>query len=119
MGVFYSDEVKSVFAPKVTKSNTRYDTKVRMTVSAGTHIRFMRSRDIVFNDETSTVHMVTPLEAYRPDIIAKEYYNDESYAWIILAANNLQFEYSLVSGMKILIPSIISLQGSNGKLVTR
>ena len=119
MGIYYSNKIKRAYAPDVKKSTSRYDTKIRLVSDDGTKIRFIRVRDITFDDNNSTVHVVTPNEAFRPDIIAYEHYGSEKYSWVILAANNLMTPYDLVKGMKIILPSIASLQGSSGKLVTR
>lgn len=119
MGVYYSDKIKRAYAPDVKKSTSRYDTKIRLVSNDGTNIRFIRVKDLTFDDENSTVHVVTPQEAFRPDIIAYEHYGSEKYSWVILAANNLMTPYDLVMGMKIVLPSDASLQGSKGKLVTR
>lgn len=120
MAIYYSDSVRDVYEPKVTKSVSRYDTKRRIVNKDGeTSIRFIRKRDLYFDDTASTVHVVKPIEAYRPDLIAYKYYGHSRYSWIILAANNLPLPYQLEAGMKIIIPGISQLQGSSGKLVTR
>lgn len=120
MGIYYSDKIRNALVPTVTESTTRYKTKIRLSnVDGTTKIRFMRSRDINFNEENSSVHIVTGNEACRPDIIAYVYYGDEKYSWVILAANNLKTAYQLQQGMRIVIPGLYSLQGSRGKLVTR
>ena len=120
MGIYYSDKVSKVYKPKVNKSTSRYDTKLRLSLVEGTtKVRFIRKEDLFFSDNNSSVHVVDAIEAFRPDILANEYYGDEKYAWVILAANNLKTPYELIKGMKILIPSLTSLQGANGKLVTR
>lgn len=120
MAVYYSDRIKQFYDPTVTKSNSRYLTKRRLVnTKQETSIRFIRSRDITFNNNSSTVHVVSPIEAYRPDLISYRFYGTVKQAWVILAANNLALPYNLEPGMKILIPNIASLQGSKGKLVTR
>ena len=120
MAVYYSDSIKYFYDPTVTKSSSRYLTKRRLVNNKQeTFIRFIRSRDLSFENSASTVHVVNALEAYRPDLIAVKYFGSSKYAWIILAANNLSLPYQLEPGMKILIPTIASLQGSKGKLVTR
>ena len=120
MGILYSDTIKDAYDPSVTSSTTRYKTKKRLVNDKQqTVIRFIRSRDLTFTDDNSTVHVVTPVEAYRPDLIAYKYFGDEKYAWVILSANNLKLPYQLEPNLKIIIPSIASLQGYNGKLVTR
>lgn len=120
MGIYYSDKIKDTYDPTVTSSTTRYKTKKRLVNDKSeTVIRFIRARDLRFEDTNSTVHVVSPVEAYRPDLIAYKYFGDESYSWVILAANNLKLPYQLVPNLKIVIPSIASLQGYRGKLVTR
>ena len=120
MGVYYSNKIKKVYEPNVVKSSSRYATKRRLVnENQETFIRFIRSRDLNFSNNDSTVHVVSSIEAYRPDLIAEKYYGDSRYAWIILSANRLSLPFALEPGMKILIPSIMSLQGSRGKLVTR
>lgn len=120
MALYYSDKIAHYYDPIVTKSSSRYTTKRRLVDNTKkTFIRFIRNRDINFDNSGSTVHVVTPVEAFRPDLIAYKYFGSEKYAWVILAANNLSLAYELESGMKILIPNIASLQGANGKLVTR
>lgn len=119
MGVYYSDKVKNVYAPKVTSSTSRYKTKLRVSLEDSTKIRFIRKADLNFEDDNSSVHVIEQVEAFRPDIIANEYYGDPKYAWIIMAANNLLTPYELEPGLKLVIPSLTSLQGSKGKLVTR
>ena len=120
MAVFYSDDIIDIYAPKVSNSTSRYKTKVRLVNSKQeTMIRFIRNYDLTFSDELSSVHVVSAIEAFRPDIIANEYYASTKHAWIILAANNMKTPYELKRGLKITIPSLVSLQGSRGKLVTR
>lgn len=119
MGIYYSDKIKMVLVPTVTKSTSRYKTKYKLTnVDNTTKVRFIRKRDLDF-DDVSSVHVVSNVEEYRPDIIAYKYYGDANYAWVILSANNLKTPYQLLGGMKLVIPSLYSLQGSKGKLVTR
>lgn len=120
MAIYYSDKVSKVYRPSANKSTSRYDTKLRVSLKEGsTKIRFIRKNDLLFSDKSSSVHVVDAIEAFRPDILANEYFGDEKYAWVILAANNLKTPYELVRGMKIVIPSLVSLQGADGKLVTR
>jgi len=120
MAIYYSDTIKKVYDPYVTKSSSRYATKRRLIDSSQTtFIRFIRSRDLTFNNDDATVHVVTSIEACRPDLIASKYYGDARYAWVILSANGLSLPFALEPGMKILIPSVMTLQGSKGKLVTR
>lgn len=119
MGIFYSDKIINAFLPKVTTSDSRYKTKLRLSTQSDTKIRFIRKKDITFDDTDSKVHVVGQFEAYRPDLIAAQYYGDSVYSWIILAANNLKTSYELSPGLSLVIPSLASLQGSNGKLVTR
>ena len=120
MAIYYSDKVLKVYAPSYSKSTSRYDTKLRISLKSGsTKVRFIRKEDLSFSDDNSSVHVVDATEASRPDILANEYYGDEKYAWVILSANNIKTPYQLVQGMKIIIPSLVSLQGANGKLVTR
>lgn len=120
MGIYYSDKIRNALVPTVTKSTTRYKTKIRLTnVEGSTKVRFMRNRDITFNEDDTMVHIVETNEAYRPDIIAYKYYGNEIYSWVILAANNLYLPYQLKPGLRLVIPSLQSLQGSRGKLVTR
>lgn len=120
MAIYYSDKIKKVYDPKITKSFSRYDTKRRLVNQySETNIRFIRSRDLTFDLSQGTVHVVNAIEAYRPDLIAYHFYGSTRYAWIILAANNLSLPYKLEPGLKIIIPNIYQLQGSNGKLVTR
>lgn len=119
MGIYYSDKIKDTYNPSVTRSLSRYDTKKRLVNNQNqTFIRFIRQRDLAFDINQATVHVVTAIEAFRPDLIAYKYYGNTRYAWIILAANNIALPYKLVAGMKIIIPNVSQLQGSRGKLVT-
>lgn len=120
MAVFFSDDVTHVAAPIITNSTSRYKSKLRISLKEGTtKVRFIRKRDLDLTDDNSSIHVVQGNEAFRPDIIANQYYGDEKYAWIILAANNMKVPYDLQQGMKIVIPSLVPLQGAQGKLVTR
>ena len=120
MGIYYSNKIKDVLVPTVTKSTSRYKTKLRLAnVDKTTKVRFMREDDVQFNNTDMIVHIVNQNEACRPDIIASIYYGSEKYSWVILAANNLSLAYQIQPGMKLVIPSLYSLQGSKGKLVTR
>ena len=119
MAIYYSDKIKDVYDPRVTKSVSRYKTKKRLVNSKNeTVIRFIRSRDLTFDSETSVIHVVKSVEAFRPDLIAYKYYGSSRYAWIILAANDLPLPYQLTPGLKIIIPGVAQLQGAKGKLVT-
>lgn len=120
MAIQYSDKIRQILIPNVSKSTSRYLTKIRLAnINNTTKIRFIRKRDVAFNNEDATVHTVTAIENCRPDFIAVKYYGDTKYTWVILAANNLKTMFDLKAGMKILIPSFVELQGLYGKLVTR
>lgn len=120
MAIYYADSITRVYAPTVTNSTSRYKTKIRLVNNkAETVVRFIRKRDLNFSDSSSAVHTVNSVEAYRPDIIANEYFGNEKYSWVILSANNLKTPYELKQGLKIIIPSLLTLQGNKGKLVTR
>ena len=119
MGIFYSDKIINAYLPKVTKSTSRYKTKLRLSTQSSTKIRFIRKADVTFDDTNSKVHVVGQFEAYRPDLISYQYYGSSIYSWVILAANNLKTSYELSPGLSLVIPSLSSLQGSKGKLVTR
>lgn len=120
MAIKYSNKIRQILIPNVTKSNSRYLTKIRLAnIDNTTKIRFIRSRDLTFDNNDATVHVVTTIEECRPDFIASKYYGDTKYTWVILAANNMKTFFDLKAGMKILIPSYVELQGMYGKLVTR
>lgn len=120
MALFYSNDIKSIYVPNEADSHSRYQTKIRLLNNKGElSIRMMRLRDLTFNDDDSVIHVVQPMEEYRPDLISYQYFGTPDYAWAILAANNLSVPFELNYGTKILIPSLASLQGANGKLVTR
>lgn len=119
MGIYYSDKVKSTFTENVMKSDSRYTTKLKLKVGQKTFIRMIRKRDITFDDSNSSVYIVSPIEEFRPDLIANRIYGSEHYSWVILAANNLSTFFDVKAGQKLIIPSIVSLQGIEGKLVTQ
>lgn len=115
----YSDDITSAYYPIVSKPLSRYDTKLRLKTSGNEVVRFIRKRDLTFNDETSSIHVVTNIEAYRPDIIAYNAYGDETYAWAILSANDMKSFFDLSEGKTIIIPSLASFWGDNGKMVSK
>lgn len=120
MGVYYSKDITNVLVPQVTKSTSRYKTKLRLSnIDRTTKIRFIRKRDLDFDDTDSVIHFVGYQEQFRPDLISAQYYNSEKYSWVILAANNLKTPYEMKAGMRLVIPSLVTLQGYNGKLVTK
>ena len=119
MGIYYSDKVKTTFTENVTKSESRYITKLKLKVNQDTFIRMIRKRDIIFDDSNSSIYIVSPIEEFRPDLIAYKMYGSERYSWVILAANQLCTFFDVKSGQKLIIPSIVSLQGIEGKLVTQ
>lgn len=120
MSLFYSNDIKTIYIPNEADSHSRYQTKIRLLNTKGElAVRMIRVRDLAFDDQDSVVHVVQSTEEYRPDLISYQYFGTSEYSWVILAANDLSTPFEMKFGMKLLIPSIASLQGANGKLVTR
>lgn len=116
---WYSESlVKDVTRPNLSTWRSRYDLKEQLLlVDNNLVIRNMRARDMIpAKTSQDTAHIVTPGEAYRPDVIALNAYGDPRLAWIILSANNLSDMFDFISGLEITIPSAISLYQSGGVL---
>ena len=114
---WYSEEyVKDIFTPKLSTWRSRYDLKEQLLLKDDILvIRNMRKSDLVPTKTSSDIeYEVEAKEAYRPDIIANKVYGDPRLAWVILAANNLKDIFTLEAGMRIIIPSAVSIYMSGG-----
>lgn len=117
---YYSKKVITAFIPStISTSKSRYDTKIRLKTNSGTAVRFIRHRDLVLDSDESTVYVVTAADEYRPDLIAHKVYGDATYYWAILAANNLGSALDVSIGTTLVIPSVGTLWGSKGAMITR
>ena len=115
---YSNDLVKDLVIPNLVTWRSRYDLKEQLLLNDDTLvIRNLRANDMVpVRDSTDSPHIVTAGEAYRPDIIAKNVYNNASLAWIILAANNLSDVFDLTADLEITIPSPTTLYQTGGVL---
>lgn len=116
---YFSEDVKEVVKPNVYSIKSRYDTKMRLRMQNDKLlIRSLKKPDLVAKQTANDiVHTVTPIEQYRPEYIALNYYGDARLYWIILAANNLRDRSELKDGMLISIPSKRAVYGNKGLLV--
>lgn len=115
---YSKDSVKDILVPSLSTWRSRYDLKEQLLLNDNTLvIRNLRYKDMVPNGSPDDIlHIVTSAEAYRPDIIAKNVYNNASLAWIILAANNLSDVFDLTADLEITIPSPTTLYQTGGVL---
>lgn len=114
---WYSEEhVKEIFTPNLTAWRSRYDLKDQLLLKDNSLvIRNMRKTDMVPIASSSDMeHEVEPKETYRPDIIAYNMYGDSRLAWVILAANGFSDIFDLKPGIRIVIPSAMSLYKTGG-----
>lgn len=115
---YSKDLVKDLVIPNLVTWRSRYDLKEQLLLNNDTLvIRNLRANDMVpVRDSTDSPHIVTAGEAYRPDVVANNYYGDPRLAWIILASNDLSDIFDFVAGLEIIIPSVTSLYQSGGVL---
>ena len=62
-------------------------------------------------------HTVTTDEENRLDIIAKQYFGSEKYAWILAYYNNIEDGFTVRAGRKLVMPKDISVLFNNGQLL--
>ena len=116
-----SDEAEQLLYPTSTVVGSRYDTKFRMKLTNGRIVvRPQRRLDVFIGHSTEDVYyVVTNAEQYRPDIIAKKYYNDAKLYWVLLAANNMKEVFEFESGKNIRIPAYETIYSSGGVMARR
>ena len=113
---YAESKVQEVYTPDVATWRSRYDLKEQLLLTNNDFvIRNMRRTDLYpYKSSDDLEHIVEARENCRPDIIAEEAYGDPRLAWVILSANNLSDLFDLRTGMRIRIPSSISLYSSGG-----
>lgn len=67
---------------------------------------YRRNTDFYRNQNGSKYYEVTPSTEFRPDLISYNAYEDSSYWWIIMEANNLGSVDQIKTGMTLLIPRL-------------
>lgn len=97
--------------------------------------RYQVLRLVVDNDETThletynqlrvpesnsdSYHIVEHSEVNRLDIIAQKYYGFPNYWWAIALANNMIDPFVVNEGVMLRIPSILTLNDSSNKILSR
>lgn len=83
---------------------SRY-TRTPVTYSPTKQSLFFRTRERVqFNKKDIIQHTI--VQGDNLPMLAKKYYNNSSYYWVIMDANtNLQSEFDLVAGETLIVPS--------------
>lgn len=114
----YSTEVDALKYNGTTVATNRYDTKVKLVTADGEYTRLLKDNELFAtpSENDSYIYISLPYQ-YDPFKIAYEYYNNENFYWVILAANNMFSMFDLKEGMTIRIPNITSVMGYNGLLV--
>jgi hypothetical protein len=110
------NQINQVIVPNVSLINSRYDNKTQFINNNGDNIiRNLRETDLkVKSSETDTIHIITPAEEYRPDIVALQYYNNVSLSWVILSANDMKSVLDFTINKSIVIPSVDSIYSQGG-----
>ena len=115
---WYANTVKNIIPQNVAVWRARYDRKDQLRLDNDILvIRQMRPIDMVPQiTKDASYFIVSAAEAYRPDIIANEYYKDPNLYWVVLAANGLKDPLDFKEGLEIVIPTLTSLYSQGGIL---
>lgn len=114
----YSNEVTELKYNNTKIVTNRYDTKVKLITADGEYTRMLKSNELIaVPSDNDTYVYVDITYQYDPFKLAYEYYNNENFYWVILAANGLSSMFELKEGITIRIPNIASIMGYNGLLV--
>lgn len=114
----YSNDVTELKYNNTKIVTNRYDTKVKLITADGEYTRMLKSNELIaMPSENDTYVYVDITYQYDPFKLAYEYYNNENFYWVILAANGLSTMFDLKEGITIRIPNITSIMGYNGLLV--
>ena len=115
---YSTDLVKDVITPNLVSWRSRYDLKEKLLLNDySLVIRNLRRNDMVpVSTSEDALHIVTPGENHRPDVVAFNFYKEPRLAWVILAANELSDIFDFNTGMEIIVPSLTSLYQNGGIL---
>ncbi len=114
----YSTDVNAIKYNGTTVASNRYDTKIKLITADGEYTRLLKGNELIAPQSENDSYIYIDLSyQYDPFKIAYEYYNNENFYWVILAANNLFSMFDLKEGITIRIPNITSIMGYNGLLV--
>lgn len=115
---WYAKTVKDIIPQNVAVWRARYDRKDQLRLENETLvIRQMRPIDMIPpTTKDASFFIIGAAEAYRPDIIANDYYKDPNLYWVILAANGLKDPLDFREGLEIIIPTLTSLYSQGGIL---
>ena len=114
----YSTDVTKLKYNNTTVVTNRYDTKVKLVTPDGEYTRLLKSNELIAVPSNNDSYVYIDITyQYDPFKLAYEYYNNENFYWVILAANSLFSMFDLKEGMTIRIPNIASIMGYGGLLV--
>lgn len=116
---WYSESrVKEIQLQNLSSWRSRYDLKEKLLLNDySLVIRNLRRNDMVpVSTSEDALHIVTPGENHRPDVVAFNFYKEPRLAWVILAANELSDIFDFNTGMEIIVPSLTSLYQNGGIL---
>ena len=102
-------------SPRRYDYESRYGKYRQITVDRDTYTETFNQTIIPKSDE-DRFHIVSPNQINRPDIIAQIYYNDPTWYWVILLANDIVDPFTIDAGTILRIPPISSLYNDNGPL---
>lgn len=102
-------------SPRRYDYESRYSKYRQITVDNETYTETF-NQSIIPKSEDDIFHIVESMQANRPDIIAKIYYNDATWYWVILLANNIVDPFTIDAGTILRIPPTSTLYNNDGVL---
>jgi hypothetical protein len=100
--------------PRIYKHTSRYG-KYRQIIDNNAYIETF-NETTVDKSNNDKLHIVTPQQENRLDIIANIYYSDPSFSWVIALSNDIIDPFIIKAGTTLRIPPIESLYNTKGAL---
>lgn len=111
----YSKSVPKIKVGDNPNPTTRYDKKTTMIFHEGDMTRMLKANELHPEPRDDDQILTIPIQfQFDPWRVAYHYYGDPDLFWIILGSNNLFSMFDLVAGLKIRIPTISEVYGTNG-----
>ena len=101
--------------PRSYNYESRYSKYRQITENNDTYTETF-NQSVIPKSKEDIYHIVAPNEIGRPDIIANSYYNDPSWYWVIMLANDIIDPFIIDAGTILRIPTMSSLYTDNGVL---
>lgn len=111
----YSSKVPSIKVGDIPNPTTRYDRKTTMIFPEGDMTRMLKANELKVEPKDTDEIITVPIQfQYDPWRVAYHYYGNPDLFWVILGSNDLFGMFDLVAGLKIRIPTISDIFGTDG-----